>query len=342
MKTYSSKLVVILSLLLIVACSNKNAKPVITDVRETEVIQEPKPLELADPTIFYWDNTYYLYGTGGDSNHGFLVYTSEDLINWEGPKGVNDGYALITGESYGTKGFWAPQVFQYNGKLYMAYTANEQIAIAESDSPLGPFRQKNIAKISGGERQIDPYIFIDDDGKIFLYHVRLTEGNKLFVAEMKEDLSDIKPGTEKLCIEAEQPWEDTQNVEWKVTEGPTILKQKGNYYFFYSANDFRNIDYAVGYAIADNPYGPWIKVDDNPIIHRSQIGLNGSGHGDFFKDKEGKWKYVFHVHASDKEVAPRKTAIIKGEFVENASGPDKMVMDYGSVSYLESVFLHIK
>lgn len=334
MKTFSLKSGILICLLLIIACNNKAKNEQVNNDGKEITVSEHKPLELADPTIFYWDNTYYLYGTGGNSNHGFLVYTSDDLINWEGPKGVNDGYALITGDSYGTKGFWAPQVFQYNGRIYMAYTANEQVAIAESDSPLGPFKQKTIAKISGGERQIDPYIFIDDDGKIFLYHVRLTEGNKLFVAEMKDDLSDIKPDTEKLCIEAEQPWEDTQDVEWKVTEGPTILKQNGLYYFFYSANDFRNIDYAVGYAIADNPYGPWKKAEDNPIIHRSQIGINGPGHGDFFKDKDGKWKYVFHVHASGSEVSPRKTAIIDGDFAGNASGCDKMVMDYGSVSYL--------
>ncbi|MDR2920861.1 MAG: glycoside hydrolase family 43 protein [Tannerella sp.] len=334
MNTHSLKLGILLSMLLLTTCNNKVKNEQIDDTGKEIAVSESKPIELADPTIFYWDNTYYLYGTGGKKDHGFLVYTSTDLINWEGPKGVNSGYALVTGESYGTKGFWAPQIFQYNDKLYMAYTANEQIAIAESDSPLGPFKQKTLAKLSGGERQIDPYVFIDDDGKIFLYHVRLTEGNKLFVAEMKDDLSDIKPGTDKLCIEAELPWEDTQNVEWKVTEGPTILKQDGLYYFFYSANDFRNIDYAVGYAVADNPYGPWNKTDDNPIIHRSQIGLNGSGHGDFFKDKDGKWKYVFHVHASDDNVSPRKTAIMNAEFVEDASGHDKMVMDYESVSYL--------
>ena len=104
---------------------------------------------LADPTIFSEDGTYYLYGTG--AKDGFQVYTSKDLKTWEGPKGATGGYALKKGDAFGTQGFWAPQVFRHKGKYYMAYTADEQIAIASSDSPLGPFRQQKIAKLPSGE-----------------------------------------------------------------------------------------------------------------------------------------------------------------------------------------------
>lgn len=303
----------ILCCLLSVSCKSKG------QIEETETsannTENQTPIELADPTIFYDNGLYYLYGTGGNVNRGFLVYTSSDLENWEGPKGQNEGYALTKGETYGTQGFWAPQIFRYKDKIYMAYTANEQIAIAESDSPLGPFRQTEVKKISGAERQIDPYVFFDDDGKIYLYHVRLEDGNKLYVAEMKEDLSDVKAETAKLCIEAEpNTWEDTENVDWRVSEGPTVLKHEGLYYFFYSANDFRNIDYAVGYATSASPLGPWKKSANNPIISRVSVCQNGSGHGDFFQDANGSWRYVFHVHASDSVVSPRRTAIVSGYF----------------------------
>ena len=53
---------------------------------------------LADPTIFYENGTYYLYGTGGNSSQGFQVYTSKDLKMWEGPKGASDGYVLKKGD----------------------------------------------------------------------------------------------------------------------------------------------------------------------------------------------------------------------------------------------------
>jgi len=271
--------------------------------------QENNPL-LADPTIFENNGTYYLYGTKGAKDidgEGFLVYTSTDLIHWKKPEGTKDGFAFKKGDGFGTKGFWAPQVFKYNAKFYMAYTADEQIAIASSDSPVGPFT--NDGKALGSDvRQIDPYIFFDN-GKIYLYHVRLEKGNRIFVAEMENDLSAIKPSTLKECITATKQWEDTEKVQWTVTEGPTVLKKDNLYYLIYSANDFRNKDYAVGYATSKTPYGPWEK-QDSAFISRTILKYPGTGHGDVFYDNKGDMYYVFHTHFSETEVAPRKTAII--------------------------------
>ena len=272
------------------------------------------PVLVADPTIFSYQDNYYLYGTGGTSDFGFPVYVSDDLKTWTNSEFPVNGYALKKGDAFGEQGFWAPQVFEHKGKFYMAYTANEQIAIAVSDQPDGPFRQTTLACLTSDVRQIDPYLFFDEDGRIYLYHVRLDNGNRIYVAEMESDLSAIKPETLKECISAESGWEDTENVAWKVAEGPTVIKQNELYYLFYSANDFRNIDYAVGYAVSESPYGPWKKADNNPIIDRHLIGENGAGHGDLFKDRSGNWKYVFHVHASDSTVIPRKTAVISLEF----------------------------
>jgi xylan 1,4-beta-xylosidase len=124
-------------------------------------------LNLADPTIFQYQGTYYLYGTSSDK--GFLVYQSKDLKTWTGPAGKSNGFALAKGDAFGDKGFWAPQVFRYKAKFYMAYTANEQIAIAESDSPLGPFTQDSPKAITATGKQIDPFVFFDTNGKPYIY-----------------------------------------------------------------------------------------------------------------------------------------------------------------------------
>lgn len=265
---------------------------------------------LADPTIFEHKGTFYLYGTKENRDikgEGFLVYTSTDLKKWSGPAGATDGFAFKKGDGYGDKGFWAPQIFEHNGTFYMAYTANEQIAIATSDSPLGPFKN-NGKPLASDVRQIDPFIFFEN-GTPYLYHVRLDKGNRIFVAEMEKDLSAIKPATLKECITATEQWEDTEKVQWTVTEGPTVLKKDGLYYMIYSANDFRNKDYAVGYATSKNVYGPWKKTS-TPFISRQALKYPGTGHGDVFYDKKGNMYYVFHTHFSESEVAPRKTAMV--------------------------------
>ena len=267
---------------------------------------------LADPTIFEDNGTYYIYGTKGDPNingEGFLVYSSKDLKQWEGPVGATDGFALKKDDAYGSGGFWAPQIFKYKSKYYIAYTADERIAIATSNSPLGPFTN-NMKALDAPVKQIDPFIFFDKE-KAYLYHVRLEDGNRIFVAEMNEDLKSIKHETLKECIYAEENWENTEKVEWAVAEGPTVFKHNELYYLLYSANDFRNPDYAVGYATSKEPLGPWEKVKDNPIISQLSTNHPGSGHGDVFFDKEGKMNYVLHTHYSENKVQPRKTGILQ-------------------------------
>lgn len=284
---------------------------------------------MADPTIFYHNGIYYLYGTGPGA-HGFKVFTSTDKVHWE-----DKGMVLKPGESYGEKNFWAPQIFQYKGKFYMAYTASEHIAIAEADSPLGPFTQKVLRPVDSSQRMIDPFILIDG-GKIYMYHVRLENANRIFVGELTEDLSTLKHETLKECIYPEaNTWEDVENKKWKVTEGPTVIKHKGVYYLLYSGNGFRSPDYAVGYATATNPVGPWKKYEGNPIISRKDIGLNGPGHGDVLIDKDGKMYYVLHVHYSDTSIGPRKTAIVDIRFKKVPKGPDVIEADFSTFRLLK-------
>jgi beta-xylosidase len=261
------------------------------------------------------------------------------LKKWKGPAGKVNGLALRKQDVYGNGNFWAPQVFKYHNKFYMAYVADQHIAIAESNSPLGPFTQKVKKPLITAVQTIDSYVFIDSDGKKYLYHVRLQNGNRIYVVQLNDDFSAVKPNTLTSCINAvehPQVWENVANAAWSVTEDPTVLKHNGKYYLFYSANDYRNINYAVGYAVADSPFGPWKKYSGNPILNRYLVGKNGTGGGDFFQNAAtGQYYYVFHTHYSNVKVSPRRTAIIKGRFVPGNDSTDKMVFNKNSFRYLK-------
>ena len=130
----------------------------------------------------------------------------------------------------------------------------------------------------------------------------------LFVGRLDDNLAAVDQSTVTHCITADLPWENTTGG-YRVTEGPTVIKRDGVYHLFYSANDFRNPDYAVGHATATSPYGPWTKSPE-PVITRRDIGVNGTGHGDMFVDGVGALRYVFHTHNSDSKVSPRLTWIV--------------------------------
>lgn len=264
----------------------------------------------ADPTVFEENGTYFLTGTRGGEPRGFALLESTDLVNWRHV--APDSMILQCGDStFGTKGFWAPQIIKEGSEYWLTYTADEQTSFAKADSINGRFTQDEIAPIDGSEKNIDSFLFKDDDGKWYLYHVRFNNGNFLWVAEFDPETGHIVDSTLRNCFRNDQPWEDTGAYESApIMEGPTVVKLDGKYYLFYSANHFMSPDYAVGYAVADSPLGPWEKNSANPIIHRSIVGENGSGHGDIFKDREGKLRYVYHVHYSDSVVSPRRTRIV--------------------------------
>lgn len=307
-------------------------------------------LSIADPTIFKFQQNgvirYYLYGTAADQTvrAGFKGFVSSDLHHWKRILHNNSASYLVldSAHSYGNSGFWAPQVISLGGDrpLLMAYTASEQIAIARSErGPEGPFAQKDPAKLfEDGFKHIDPFIYRDSaSGKTYIYYVKLDAGNKIYVAELQamsgaeKGQFTVKAGTEKRCIQATTDWENTTAAKWPVTEGPTVLFHRGYYYLFYSANDFRNPDYSVGYATSKSPTGPWVKAADNPIITGAKTGLSGTGHGDVFQDKDGQYYYVFHAHHTHSAVGPRKTYITPFTFKASRLSPDRIKMDYHSV-----------
>ena len=271
-----------------------------------------KEIMFADPTIFVENGKYYLTGTRSGKPLGFAILESADLIHWNVPNGDTLQMILTKGQgSFGERGFWAPQYFKAKGKYYYTYTASEHTSIASARSVFGPFTQKEIKPIDASEKNIDSFLFKDDDGKVYLYHVRFDKGNHLWVAEFDLKKGLIVPGTLKHVLSCTDAWEMTPNYKSApIMEGPTVVKWDGLYYMFYSCNHFMNIDYSVGYATSENPYGPWTKHPDNPIIHRSIVGENGSGHGDLFKGYDGRYYYVYHVHNSDSKVGPRKTRIV--------------------------------
>lgn len=264
-----------------------------------------------DPFIMLHDGTYYAYGT--NAGDGIEVYTSNNLRTWTKVQNL----ALHKDNSWADRWFWAPEVYyiKEKNKFFMYYSADEHICVATADSPLGPFVQEKKQPMLEGEKCIDNSLFIDDDGKAYLYFDRFNDGLNIWVAELENDLQTIKKSTMTKCINVSQPWEEI----WpRVNEGPFVTKHKGLYYLTYSANSYESPFYGIGYATASSPMGPWTKYDKNPILQKPE-DLVGVGHSAMFKDKRGQLKIVFHAHNSKDKIHPRKMYIADVSFTNDAT-----------------------
>lgn len=268
-------------------------------------------LTLADPFVLYENGVYYAYGT--HAADGIEVYTSRDMRHW-----TFYGLALDRKNSTATRGFWAPEIYHIGSLYYMYFTGNERLFCATSTSPVGPFIQRGGCFLQEGS--IDGSLFRASDGKCYFYFVRFNHGNEVWMAEMREDLTGIKPETMHFCIRTDQPWETDPKFPYaKVNEGPFVIEKGGRYIMTYSGNDFRSKNYGVGEAVALRPEGPWKKLTDNPIFQRAG-GLAGTGHHAFFKDSKGRWQMAFHAHASDSVVSPRCTYFVSFKMKKGGDG----------------------
>ena len=140
-----------------------------------KTVVESDYLPIADPYVMLYEGKYYAYGTGGTvEGEGFACFSSDDLKNW-----TREGQALSAADSYGTWGFWAPEVYYIESKkkFYLFYSTEEHICVATADAPQGPFRQE-VKQPIWDEKSIDTSLFIDDDGTPYLYFVRFTDGNE--------------------------------------------------------------------------------------------------------------------------------------------------------------------
>ena len=141
----------------------------------------PLDVKFGDPYVLLAsDGHYYMYGTGGVED-GFGCYASDDLVSWAYQGQV---YAGNTPDSWAESCFWAPEVYEKDGKYYMFFSANWKvnptaelenfrIGVAVSDSPTGPFLEMSDGPLfDPGYPIIDANVFFDEDGRCYMYYSR--------------------------------------------------------------------------------------------------------------------------------------------------------------------------
>lgn len=145
--------------------------------RESE---NPLPVELGDPYILKAsDGKYYMVGTGGVKD-GFKMYSSPDLKRWKDEGRIYRGNTV---DSWGIAKFWAPELYEHNGRFYLLFSAdwrvnptneleNFRIGLAVSDSPAGPYTDLyNRPIFDPGYPVIDGNLLFEDE-KVYLYFSR--------------------------------------------------------------------------------------------------------------------------------------------------------------------------
>jgi len=162
--------------------------------------------------------------------------TSYDGITWK-----EEGLAVKRGEKggYDDRSIFTPEIMEHDGMYYLCYQTvkcpynvrvKEEIALAWSDSPYGPWTKSEA-----------PILKPADNG------IWKGETDSRFAVEKKGDFDSHK------------------------VHDPCIIPYKNKFYLYYKGEQmgeaitFGGRQIRHGVAIADNPKGPYVKSEYNPI-----------------------------------------------------------------------------
>ncbi len=220
-----------------------------------------------DPAPMVYDDTFYIY-TGHDENGAdffwmqeWRVYSSKDMVNW-----TDHGSPLaIEDFDWGDDRAWAPQCVERNGKFYFyvplhsKLTGGMAIGVAVGHSPTGPFKDALGVPLfdNGSWDNIDPTVFIDNDGQAYIYWGH----EEIHYAKLNEDMISFD-GEVKVIDQTEESFgapsprlrEDGKKYKDVYTEGPWIMRHGKKYYLLYAAG---GVPEHIAYSMSDNPMGPW-------------------------------------------------------------------------------------
>ena len=255
------------------------------------------PIHLQEPCMLTYSKTYFLFGTASPSE-GFHCYESPDLVHWK-----FDGWAWRKkGLNVASGNLHSPRVFLYQGMFCMLYSARMptgiRLGLAASVKPQGPYHDLHVPWLELGDGCVAGDVFIDGS-KPYLTYTKATtrdgcDYRVIYGVPLSKDLSKITGEPVKL-LEPNQRWELAQREVNRCNQDSTMLRLGAKYYLIYSGNDSRSADYALGYAIANQPLGPWTKASENPLLRsQSSIGVMGPGHGSMFRSLDrSDWFMVY-------------------------------------------------
>jgi GH43 family beta-xylosidase len=244
------------------------------------------------------------------------VHRSPDLVHWEFM-----GFALEPAESgWAWSDLWAREVVYERGTFYMYISATSRrdpssdrdrwdegegddgarrLGVARSPNPLGPFVIDDQPLLD--DWSIDGHPFRDDDGQMWLFYNVRTQATRVGEARGTGTVCDrlLAPdrleGAPSIVTFPSQAWEGPYG-DWYWNEGPYVLKRRGVYYQLYSGGFYWDGTYAIGFASAPDPRGPWTKNPTNPIFH-SHGRILGPGHNSFVFGPDAATRYaVYHAY----------------------------------------------
>lgn len=234
--------------------------------------------DVPDVSLLRVGDDYYMSSTTCHMTPNVPIMRSKNLVDWEligyacDVLEKNDALELRDGKNAYGAGSWASSLRYHDGVFYLATFSQTtgKTHIFSTRDPEGKWDEKSFRPMLH-----DCSLFFDDDGRVYLIY-----GNgDLRIAELKDDLSGLKPGGVNRILIRNASAPAGPNVGLGA-EGSQVLKRNGKYYVF-------NITWPRGGMRTEIVH----RADslDGPFEGRVFAQDRGIAQGTIFEGTEGQW-----------------------------------------------------
>jgi GH43 family beta-xylosidase len=247
----------------------------------------------ADPTLTFFNGSYYLATTLGDR---IGIWRSPTL---GGLASAGENTVWRDGDPSRNTQMWAPALYRFGQRWYVYYTASDGVDAnhrnyvieSDGDDPLGPYHFK--ARIADfGQYAIDGEPFVHN-GQMYFAWTGPGRGMggpaQIYLQRMNTPWSTTGS---RVALPADGGCTE-------VREGPVGLRGTGRLFLVYSTCDTGKPDYQLWMkSIADgaDPLVPgnW-RQHAGPVFWRNDAaGVFGPGHNGFFKSPDGTEDWIVY------------------------------------------------
>lgn len=274
-----------------------------------------KDINIRDPYIMIYGDTYYMYGTRGETAFkkeafGFDVYKSKDLENWEGPIEIFHRPENF----FSKKSYWAPEVYNVNGRFYMFATFESMekglgTVCLVSDSPEGPFSMWSDGYITpGSDRCLDGTLIYGKDDKpymIYCHEWKQIHDGTVCIIPLSDDLKE-RIGEPRVLFKASSAKPFVKRFLFRnyITDGPFLIRtEDGRLHMLWSTNGKTGYVEAMAHSDNDDITGNW-------TIDQDLLYDHDGGHGMIFRDLKGTYHLVLHYPNTFEKEHPRFIPLI--------------------------------
>ena len=253
-----------------------------------------------DPSITRAGDRYYLVNSTFTYFPGIPVFESRDLVHWRQVGNVIDRPSELNFDGLGvSRGIFAPAIAFHSGLFYVTSTAVDSGGnfIAVARNPAGPWSDPIwLPQIDG----IDPSLFFDTDGRVYVLNNGLPEGppqyaghRAIWIQEL--DLAARKlVGPRKVLINGGVDF--ARKPVW--IEGPRMYRHDG-WYILMCAEGGTSVQHSEVVLRAHSPWGPFQPYAGNPILTQRDLPpgradpIINAGHADLVEGPDGHWWSIF-------------------------------------------------